>query len=154
MGHYIKLPWDVWVTVKTDALNKMCMLLKVYFYQFVRRVINVFRYSVKMQWFHIHNCYMYVILENYTVAARWDQQFVMSHYPDSEPTSLYYFSFTLRAYWRSNISNWKIVLQQCIHYIHHWTTFASDIDVTSKILLYKLLISSCSHSIILKPIST
>jgi hypothetical protein len=70
MGHYIKLPWDVWVTVKTDALNKMCMLQRVYFYQFVRRVINVFRYSVKMQWFHIHNCYMYVILENYTVAAR------------------------------------------------------------------------------------
>ena len=75
-GPYIKLPWDVWVTVKTGALNKMCMLQKVCFCQFVRRVINVFRYSVKMQWFHIHNCYMYVILEKCNVVSRRDQQCV------------------------------------------------------------------------------
>lgn len=35
-------------------------------------------YSVNKQWFHIHTNYMYMygILEEYTVATRWDQQCV------------------------------------------------------------------------------
>jgi hypothetical protein len=72
-GPYIKLPWDVWVTVKTGALNKMRMLQKVCFCQSI-----------------------------YTLYSSLD------------------------------------------------STCASNIDVTSEILVYTLLISSCNHIVFLK----
>ena len=44
---------------------------------------------------------------------------------------------------------WPIVLKRYM-YSSLDSTFASDIDVTSDILVYTLLISSCSHSIFFK----